>query len=122
MRAARVTIEDRLATLERRVDTLERIRWVATIEGLVQRASGISGHSAAELRGGGTSGSLVAARFAVVWAARSALGRTFAQIGEVLGGRDHTTIASAYRRSLVLRAGNADFRALSDAVAAGVEP
>lgn len=54
------------------------------------------------------------ARFAISWLARRVTQKTLPIIGEVLGGRDHSTIVHAVRRADELRAQDPAFRALTD--------
>jgi chromosomal replication initiation ATPase DnaA len=57
---------------------------------------------------------LVRVRDAIAWVAREAHGRTWNEIGEVIGGRDHKTIFSAHARAATRRATEHDFLVLTD--------
>jgi len=56
------------------------------------------------------------ARFAVMWVARERLNYSYPQIGRFLGGRDHTTIISGYKRAVELREADSVYRAITDAM------
>lgn len=62
------------------------------------------------------SASLFRARAAVCWLARHLTSASLPQIGAMLGGRDHTSVLHAYRRSLEMRERDPAFRRLTDAL------
>ena len=56
---------------------------------------------------------VVLARDAAIWAARTAFGISYPQLGRRLQ-RDHTTIMTAFRRAEALRRHDAEFRRMTD--------
>ena len=69
-----------------------------------------------EMRGSCRRKWLVEARFAAVWLARRHTAANLSGIGRVLGGRNHSTIIFAERRSEQLRERNDCFRRKTDAL------
>ncbi len=82
---------------------------------LVARETGISEH---DLIGQFRARKTVQARQLVYWLARYGTDKSLPQIGEHIGGRDHTTIASGVDSVNRRRASDPDFRALSDCLLA----
>ncbi len=70
---------------------------------IARRVAQELGVAVCDLVGGSHSKGPSRARFATVWLARSG-GRTFAQIGEALGGRHHSSAMHAHRRAEEMRA------------------
>jgi chromosomal replication initiator protein len=65
---------------------------------------------------------LTRARFAICWLARHLTPMSYAQIGIVLGGRDHTTIIHAEQRGAGLRVTDPAFRMLTDRLVLHFQP
>ena len=62
---------------------------------------------------------IVHARHAACWVLRERYGLSYPLLGKVLGGRDHSTVIHGYRQAEELRAGDALFRARTDALLLG---
>lgn len=92
----------------RKPDFGELLRWVAFETGIAPHV--IVG----PYRGRGA----VRARTAVAWGARTFLGLSLQGVGNRLGERDHSTIASAHRRAIVWITADPAFRDLSARMAA----
>lgn len=61
---------------------------------------------------------VVRVRFAAAWVLRQRYPRlSHAQLGKVMGGRNHQTMIHALRRAAIFRARDPEFRALTDALA-----
>lgn len=59
-------------------------------------------------------------RFAIAWAVRRRYRVSYPTIAALLGRDDHTTAGHAVRRAEAMRTSDAAFRALTDALLAGV--
>lgn len=104
-------VESRLADLKSG-DTLRlREERFAAILDDVARATGLN---CADLTGADRTHAVAAARGLVCWIARQATDLTLSGLGRLLGGRDHTTVRKGITRAEQLRAGDPDFRELSD--------
>lgn len=84
-----------------------------TMAEIVIAVSFETGVSTARIQGESRSMDVFRARAAVCWLARALTGKSLQQIGIALGGRDHTTILSAHRRSTALIARDPAFRMLT---------
>lgn len=83
----------------------------AIVGSLVDRAAELTGIPRGNIVGPTKDLDTCLARFAVVRVSRD-MGKSLPQIGRVLGGRDHSTIHSAYRRALDLERTDPDFALL----------
>lgn len=81
------------------------------VERLMSRASVLTGTNRAELLSDVRSHNVSWVRCAVMAVARER-GLKFTRVGELMGGRDHSTIISGVRRATFFEAQDPDFRAL----------
>ena len=86
--------------------------------GAIARATAhIFGVEPADLLGGTRrGGALIEARFAAYWVARHATSNSLPQIGRYMGRRDHTTIMHGIVRAEEMRAADASYRQITDAL------
>lgn len=87
-----------------------------TLDLILESVSAISGISRRDLVSKRKPEKTVRARLAVYWLARELTGLTSGQIGLALGDRDHSTILHGMVRADELRAADAEFRHVSDAL------
>ncbi|HEU4958987.1 MAG TPA: helix-turn-helix domain-containing protein [Sphingomonas sp.] len=80
------------------------------------------GFSVAQLTGDERRAAVVRARDAAAWTISICLGRSLAQIGRMLGDRDHSTIHAALRRADMRRDSDAEFRETTDSLRAAHTP
>lgn len=85
----------------------------ALIHRLAERAAELTGISYADLMGESRCQLVAWTRFAVMQVAREN-GKSTAQIGKVLGRRDHSTIITGSRRALEIAADDPDYARLVD--------
>lgn len=83
----------------------------AVINSLVDRAGELTGIPRGNISGQARDKETCLARFAVIRVAKDE-GKSLAQIGRALGGRDHTTIMAGFRRALELERSDPDFATL----------
>jgi len=69
-----------------------------TVADCIRSASRASGVIARDIMGAGRGVRLAKARHIAMWLARRYSGRSFPEIGRLMGGRDHTTVISGVRR------------------------
>lgn len=81
---------------------------------LLDASAEATGQPVSALTGRRRTVSVTWARFAYVWAAHIGLRASTREIGEVLGGRDHSTIVNAVERATTLRNDDQDFRAVTN--------
>lgn len=118
-------IESELAVL--RVDAYRRAGIPLPSEnkqiGRIVRFAGVA-FSVAEgsILGPSRSARLCRARFAIAWVAHQAFGLSSVVIGRALGDRDHSTVLSAIRRAEEWRAGDEDYRQITDRLLALISP
>ena len=94
-----------------------------TVHALVDRAAVIARVDADLILGRVRTAEVSRVRFAVAWAARTALPHySLPMIARSLGGRDHTTILHAVRRAESLRASDSYFRSLTDRLTRSCDP
>ena len=94
------------------VASLDRSRPVPLTIGM---AAFLFGVSRRQIVGAGRDAETVQARFAVIWAARTAFNVSHPRMARALG-RDHSTIVVGFRRARQLRDSDPDFRVRSDAL------
>jgi chromosomal replication initiator protein len=102
-------------TVKREGDEIVIFRTMS--ETLLSEASEATGISIPRLRGGERSTPVARARFAIIWTMREHSGLSLPQIGNAIGGRDHTTVMHACRRAKALRETDPEFLALCDRLA-----
>lgn len=85
-----------------------------SVTAIVRYAAYQMGLRAADIQGPTRSRPLFRARFAISWTARQIGRSSLTVIGEVLGGRDHTSIMNAVRRADELRERDPAFRMLTN--------
>lgn len=111
-----------LRVAQRQVDGIEvrlnRLETVSrTIRAIANATAHIFGVDPADLLGSTRRGNLMEARFAAYWVARHATSNSLPQIGLHMGRRDHTTIMHGIARAEQMRAADAGYRQITDALA-----
>jgi chromosomal replication initiation ATPase DnaA len=111
-------LERRMTALEQRMSLLtpaeiKLVRGDRLFTALVGDVATATGVPANKLVGAGRDRATARARHLLCWLARSALQMSFPDIGEALGGRDHTTVLMSVRAADRLR-DDEEFRALAD--------
>lgn len=75
----------------------------ANHEELVEKVAKEFGATVKQIKGKSREKRLAEARCAAVWLLRKIRGLSLASIGSILGGRDHSTIRSSYRRAVLIK-------------------
>lgn len=83
----------------------------ALVMDLVERTAELTGIPRGKITGQDRTPDSCMARFAIVRVAKDE-GKSYAQIGRVLGGRDHSTMFSGYQRAKEFERKDADFATL----------
>ncbi|QHL90681.1 hypothetical protein GVO57_07340 [Sphingomonas changnyeongensis] len=112
-------LERRMAALEQRLsllspDEIKLVRGDRLITALVGDVATATGVPAAKLVGAGRDRTTARARHLVCWVARKAHAISLQDIGQALGGRDHTTIILSVRQADRLCHRDPHFRLLAN--------
>lgn len=110
----------RVVDLEARLRQLEVLaagpapRDERPIRAIIRYVAFQMGLTATAITGSRRAPALMRARRAVIWGARTVTGATLGEIGNSLGGRDHSTIKHAFHTAEALRERDPAFRFLTN--------
>ena len=114
LRPALAEVRTRLADLEEILSPDSRARRRIRISQILATVAATTDLEPSDIKGISRYVEVCRARKAMVWIIREATDHSWASIGRVLSGRDHTTIIAAYRSAKKLREQDEDFRDWTD--------